>query len=74
MGTGGELAGRADPFGAGGCPGTALPRRVRPGASRDIQLWSGLTRLHEVVERLPLRAFHEDAGQALYDLPGVPAC
>jgi hypothetical protein len=37
-------------------------------------LWSGLTRLHEVVERLPLRAFHEDAGQALYDLPGVPAC
>jgi hypothetical protein len=45
-----------------------------PGRVADIQLWSGLTRLHEVVERLPLRAFHEDAGQALYDLPGVPAC
>ena len=31
-----------------------------------------LTRLREVAERLPLRTFHGQAGQVLYDLPGAP--
>jgi DNA glycosylase AlkZ-like len=43
-----------------------------PARVADIQLWSGLTRLREVVERLPLRAFRGAAGQALYDLPDAP--
>ena len=40
-----------------------------PATVADIQVWSGLTRLREVVERLPLRMFRGEAGQALHDLP-----
>jgi Winged helix DNA-binding domain len=43
-----------------------------PAGIADIQLWSGLTRLREVAERLPLQTFHGEAGQVLYDLPGAP--
>lgn len=43
-----------------------------PAQVADIQLWSGLTRLREVVERLPLRRFRGEEGQVLYDLPGAP--
>jgi len=43
-----------------------------PATVADIQLWSGLTRLREVVERLPLRTFRGEAGQVLYDLPEAP--
>jgi hypothetical protein len=43
-----------------------------PATVADIQVWSGLTRLREVAERLPLRTFRGEAGQALYDLPDAP--
>jgi hypothetical protein len=43
-----------------------------PATAADIQVWSGLTRLREVAERLPLRTFRGEAGQALYDLPDAP--
>jgi hypothetical protein len=43
-----------------------------PATVADIQLWSGLTRLREVVERLPLPTFRGEAGQVLYDLPDAP--
>jgi hypothetical protein len=43
-----------------------------PARVADIQLWSGLTRLREVADRLPLRTFRGEAGQALYDLPDAP--
>jgi hypothetical protein len=43
-----------------------------PAQVADVQLWSGLTRLREVVERLPLRTFRAQAGQVLYDLPDAP--
>jgi hypothetical protein len=43
-----------------------------PATVPDVQKWSGLTRLREVAERLPLRTFHGDAGPVLYDLPGAP--
>jgi hypothetical protein len=43
-----------------------------PASAADIQLWSGLTRLREVTERLPLRTFRAEAGQVLYDLPDAP--
>jgi len=43
-----------------------------PASVADIQLWSGLTRLREAAERLPLRTFRGPAGQVLYDLPDAP--
>ena len=43
-----------------------------PAAVADIQLWSGLTRLREVAERLPLRTFRTEEGETLYDLPDAP--
>lgn len=43
-----------------------------PATVADMQAWSGLTRLREVVERLPVRTFRGDAGQVLYDLPDAP--
>jgi len=43
-----------------------------PARVADIQMWSGLTRLREVAERLPLRTFRGEEGQALYDLPDAP--
>jgi hypothetical protein len=43
-----------------------------PARVADIQLWSGLTRLGEVVERLPVRTFRGADGRPLYDLPDAP--
>jgi hypothetical protein len=43
-----------------------------PASVADIQVWSGLTRLREVAERLPLRTFRGEAAQVLYDLPDAP--
>jgi hypothetical protein len=45
-----------------------------PASVKDIQAWSGLTRLHEVVEQLrpSLRSFRDEQGRELFDLPGAP--
>jgi winged helix DNA-binding protein len=43
-----------------------------PAQVADVQLWSGLTGLREVVERLPLQVFRTEQGDVLYDLPGAP--
>jgi hypothetical protein len=43
-----------------------------PATVADIQLWSGLTKLREVVERLPLWTFQGEVGQTLFDLPDAP--
>jgi hypothetical protein len=47
-----------------------------PGSVKDAQLWSGLTRLREVFDRLvaaqALRSFRDEAGVELYDLPDAP--
>jgi hypothetical protein len=45
-----------------------------PAGAADVQTWSGLTRLGEVIERLAPRlvAFKTERGQTLYDLPDAP--
>ena len=43
-----------------------------PASAADVQTWSGLTRLREVVERLPVQLLRGPADQALYDLPDAP--
>jgi hypothetical protein len=45
-----------------------------PASVKDAQTWSGLTRLGEVVERLRprLRAFSDEHGRDLFDLPAAP--
>ena len=40
-----------------------------PATVADVQLWSGLAKLGEVVQRLPLRSFRGEDGQQLHDLP-----
>jgi hypothetical protein len=45
-----------------------------PASVGDVQAWSGLTRLAEVLERLTpqLRLFASERGETLYDLPDAP--
>lgn len=45
-----------------------------PASVRDMQMWSGLTRLSEVVERLrpTLCSFSDEKGVELFDLPRAP--
>ncbi|MFD7155807.1 winged helix DNA-binding domain-containing protein [Kribbella sp. NPDC059898] len=40
-----------------------------PASVKDVQVWSGLTKLREVVERMDLRVFQHSDGQVLYDVP-----
>jgi hypothetical protein len=45
-----------------------------PAAAKDVQTWSGRTRLKAVVEEMrpELRSFHDENGNELFDLPGAP--
>jgi hypothetical protein len=45
-----------------------------PATVKDIQTWSGLTRLGEVTDRLRsrLHIFHDEHGKELFDLPDAP--
>ncbi|NKE55314.1 winged helix DNA-binding domain-containing protein [Lentzea sp. PSKA42] len=42
-------------------------RAFGPASVQDAQTWSGLTRLSEVFERLPLKRFSDENGRTLYD-------
>jgi hypothetical protein len=43
-----------------------------PATVLDCQQWSGLTRLSEVFERLPLMDVRDENGRRLFDLPDAP--
>jgi hypothetical protein len=45
-----------------------------PAAVKDVQTWSGRTRLKAVVEEMrpELRSFHDENGNELFDLPEAP--
>jgi hypothetical protein len=45
-----------------------------PATTKDIQVWSGLTRLRETIEKLrpQLVTFRNDQGYELFDLPDAP--
>ncbi|AXK36968.1 winged helix DNA-binding domain-containing protein [Streptomyces armeniacus] len=45
-----------------------------PASVQDVQMWSGLTRLREVIERQrdQLAVFRDESGTELYDLPDAP--
>jgi hypothetical protein len=43
-----------------------------PASAADVQTWSGLTRLSEVLQRLTLVRFKSEGGQTLYDIPDAP--
>ncbi|MBG0831902.1 winged helix DNA-binding domain-containing protein [Planomonospora sp. ID67723] len=43
-----------------------------PAAVMDVQAWSGLTRLREVVARMDLRVYRDENGREVFDLPDAP--
>ena len=45
-----------------------------PASTADVQAWSGLTRLGEIIDRLRpnLLTFRDEHGTELFDLPGAP--
>lgn len=44
-------------------------RAFGPASVKDVQMWSGLTRLKEVVAGMDLRVHRDESGRELYDVP-----
>lgn len=44
-------------------------RAFGPGSVKDVQMWSGLTRLKDVMAGMDLKVYRDENGRELYDVP-----